>query len=415
MGAPCPNRVLGQIPAAGRLAGGLLKATGAQVRTPLSRRVIPFALFASLGACPAQAQTSDADEADATSARCRHIRSQAESQAYLLFSPRVTVEGGHVPAGGTTGGMGLPSGASSGSYQVRAGLSWSPLDFVHGFMALDASDTECQQLAALQRARRTMELGAEIGELPARRGERESLLGARPQWEALVARAEQRVAQGLASEPQLTALRTEVERLERRISQLDAEIARLVGAGHDEIDPATLRADLDTYERRALDLEHQQSSIRRLAPWNINLLGSVVPVLGETSGAGVDWFGWVTVSYNLGGIAQQFAEDRTLDARAAELGNDATELRHAFDHFERVLSESLNGLSEDLDHVTRLIEIQSHQRELLGQLETSEVENVRAMIDLQVIALEAERAHLSRLLEVRSALRGQGAHDVAGE
>jgi hypothetical protein len=114
----------------------------------------------------------------------------------------------------------------------------------------------------------------------------------------------------------------------------------------------------------------------------------------------------VTLSYNLGGIAQQFAEDDAVDARVAELGADANELRHGFERFERLLRESLAGLHADLEHVDRQIEIQQHQRELLGQLETSEVENLRAMIDLQVIALEAERAHLARLLEARTTALG---------
>lgn len=378
------------------------------MRTPPISRVVPFALLVTLGASPVRAQ--DRSE-DTPAPRCRHVRAQAESQAYLLFSPRITAEAGHVPTGGPMGAGG------TGGYQFRGGLSWSPLDFAHGFMTLDASDIECEQLAALGRARRTLDLGGDVGELPARRAERESLLAARAHWEEIVARTEQRVAEGLAASQQLTSVRAEAERLERRISQLDQEIARLIAAGHEDADASSLRADLEIYERRALDLERQQSAIRRLSPWNVLLLGSVVPVAQDTGAFNVDWFGWVTVSYNLGGIAQQFAEDQTVDARAAELGDDANELRHAFDRFEHILSDSLTALTAELEHVGRQIEIQQHQRELLGQLETSEVENLRAMIDLQVIALEAERAHLARLIEVRSALRvgGQGADDVAGE
>lgn len=364
---------------------------------------MPLALVAALGTTTAAAQ----DDAG-PSPRCRRLRAQAEAQADLLFSPRVTAEAGHVPTGGTAG-MGGLSG-----YQVRAGLSWSPLDFAHGVMALDASDTECLQLAALARARQTIELGAEIGELPARRAERDALVAARSRWEAVVSRTQMRVSEGLANEQQLTSVRAEVERLERRVDQLDAEIARLVAAGHEDVDAATLAQDLEAYELNAVALERQQSSIRRLAPWNVTLLGSVVPVDQGMGAWNLDWFGWVTLSYNLGGIAQQFAEDEAVEARVAELGGDANELRHSFERFERLLTEGLRALSADLEHVDRQIEIQTHQRELLGQLETSEVESLRAMIDLQVIALEAERAHLVRLIEVRSALVGQGADDVSG-
>jgi hypothetical protein len=364
---------------------------------------VPLALVAALGTANAAAQ----DEQD--SPRCRRLRAQAEAQADLLFSPRITAEAGHVPVGGTSG-----LGGSSG-YQVRAGLAWSPLDFAHGVMTLDASGTECLELAALARARRTIELGSEIGELPARRAERDALVAARSRWETVVARSQARVSEGLTNEQQLTSVHAEVERLERRVDQLDAEIARLVAAGHEDVDASSLAADLEAYERNAVALEHQQSSIRRLAPWNVTLLGSVVPVDQGTGAWNVDWFGWVTLSYNLGGIAQQYAEDDAVEARVEELGADANELRHSFERFERLLAEGLTALRADLQHVDRQIEIQAHQRDLLGQLETSEVESLRAMIDLQVIALEAERAHLARLIEVRSALVvSQGADDVSG-
>jgi hypothetical protein len=351
-----------------------------------------------LAASTARAQDDD------RSPRCRRVRALAESQAYLLFSPRITVEGGHVP----TGGVGALGGASG--YQARGGLAWSPLDFVHGFMTLDASDTECLELAALARARRTIELGSEFGELAARRAERETLAAARTRWQDVISRTQTRVTEGLTSEPQLTSVRAEAERLERRVDALDAEIARLVASGHeDEGDASTLHDDLETYERSALTLERQQSSIRRLAPWNVTMYGSVVPLDQGMGAWNVDWFGWVTLSYNLGGIAQQFAEDDAVAARQAELGADANELRHGFERFERVLQESLAALRADLEHIDRQLEIQRHQRELLGQLETSEVENLRAMIDLQVIALEAERAHVARLLEVRTAALGSSA------
>lgn len=335
---------------------------------------------------------------DAESPPCRRTHALAESQAYILVAPRITAEAGHVPTGGTTG-----LGGASG-YQVRGGLSWSPIDFVHGLMALDAAGTECDELAALARARRTLELGSELGELPARRAERDVLVAARGEWEAIASRTQTRVAEGLATEQQLLSVRAEVERLERRVDQIEAEIARLVAAGHEELDASTLAGDLETYERRALDLERQQSSIRRLAPWNVTVLGSVVPVDQGMGSWNVDWFGWVSVSYSLGGIAQQLAEDDAVEARAAQLGADATELRHAFDRFARLLDESIAGLTAELGHVDRQIEMLRHQRELLGQLETSEVENLRSMIDLQVIGLSAERAHLARLVEVRSSI-----------
>ena len=336
-----------------------------------------------------------AQSAQTPHVRCARMRAMAESQAYVLASPTVWVEGVHVPRVGDETGMALVQG---GEWQLRGALSWSPLDLARGVMLLDQTGTECTALGASTRVRRTLELGATLGELQARRAELAVLTEAMPRVQEILEQARTRASEGLGTQAQVMMLESESVRLERRLAQLHSEIDRLVEEGNAEVDASQVETDLALYESSSMQLERQRSTYRRMSPWIVQVRGGVVPT-GQA-----DWFGQVQVGYNLGGIAQQFSEDAVLAARQAELAEDADELRHHVERLEHRLAESLPELRAELEHAERLIALTEHQQGLLGQLETSDVAQMRALLEVQLITLRAERAHWAELLAQRSAL-----------
>lgn len=319
----------------------------------------------------------------------------AESQAYILASPTVWVEGVHVPRLGDETGMGLIQG---GSWQLRGVLSWSPLDLARGVMLLDQSGTECTAFGAATRVRRALSQGDMLGELQARRAEEAVLVEALPQMEEMLASSRMRAREGLGTSEQLTTLESEAVRIERRHAQLLSEIQRLSADDQGDAVAVDLQGDLALYESSTMALESQRSTYRRMSPWIVQVRGGVVPT-GE-----VDWFGQLQVGYNLGGIAQQFSEDAVLAARRAELAEDADELRQHVETLARRLQASLPALRAELEHTDRLIALAEHQQQLLAQLETSDVAHLHAMGELQLITLRAERAHWNELLLQRTAL-----------
>lgn len=363
----------------------------------MSSRSRAVLLAAAILAC-ALGPTAAASAQGSTAARCRRLQAQAESQAFLLVSPTLWAEAVHVPRVGDDTGTGLYQG---GPWQLRAALSYSVLDLVRGVMVLGSVDAECRQHLAVEHARRTLELGEAIGELPARRAEREVLVGAREEVDGIVATAERRLREGLSTQMELGQIQAEALRLQRRADQLAGEIERLRAAGHEEADPAALRADLSDYERATIELERQRSSIRRLSAWTVSVRGGVVPI------EPVDWFGQVQVGFNLGGFAQQIAEDAVVSAREGELRELSTELRSQIDRLEQRLRDSVPVLRTELGHVERQIELVERQRTLLGELETAEVAHVRAMLELQELGLRAEQARLAALVMVRAAIGGE--------
>lgn len=341
------------------------------------------------------------------SARCRRTRATAESQAYLLVSPSLWVEGVHVPRVGDETGAGLIVG---GEYQLRAALSWSPLDVARGVLVMEQASSECALIDAATRVREVLELGDAVGELAARRSERQVLSEAEDEIASLLAHAEAQVDAGVGTRSQLAGIRSEALRLSRRAAQLDAEIAALLEAGHGEaVSAAGLEADLDAYEARALDLESDRSTLRRLSPFTVGLRGGVLP------GDRVDWFGQVQVGINLGVIAQNIAEDALLEARRDELRDDADELRAHATRFVERLQVSLPGLRQELAHIDALIAVQNTQRELLEGLDSSEVDGARALNALLSIGLAAERAHLATLIAERERAVGDAGDTHADE
>lgn len=328
--------------------------------------------------------------ATGASPRCRRTRALAQSQAYLLFAPSVFVEGVHLPNVGDETGMGVFQGSG---YQARAALAYSPLDLVRGAITLDAAESECRSFEAAERARRVMELGTTLGELPARRAELAALQDAIARAEEILAHARTRVAEGLSTTPRLLSLETEVERLRHRAAALRHTIADLVAAGHEEVNLTTLDADVEAYEEGAMSLEAHRSTLRRLSAWTVGVRAGIVPT--ET----VDWYGQIQIGWNLGGVAQHLVEDELLEARRAELTSARDELRGHVARLRERLRSTLPGLREELAHVDHQLEVLERQDALLARLETAEAEELRAHLTLQAIALRAQRAYFATLAQ----------------
>src|SRR5688572_28613470 len=100
---------------------------------PLMLLSILTCLAVSAHALPAVAQDSP---------YCRQVRARAASEAGLLMTPRVLVQGIRFPRGAQQ----LDSGPTVGDgYQLRTGLAFSPLDFIKGQTLLRVGDADCQR------------------------------------------------------------------------------------------------------------------------------------------------------------------------------------------------------------------------------------------------------------------------------
>lgn len=350
--------------------------------------------LALAAAAPAAAQD--------TTPYCRRVRAEAESRAYLLFSPRIAVQGLHVPLVGGTTGTGVVQGTE---WQARAALSFSPMDMARGALVLDQAGAECERRAAGEEIQRALEAGSSYGRLPALRAQVAYYRSQQPAIDRLLADAQAARDEQLITMHQLNDVRLRANAIARHVQSLEAEIERL--EGDDEALAATdrpIRAQLDDYESRSLDLVRAQSDLRRLNPWQISVTAGLVPL------STFDWFGAVEVSYNLGGIAQAFAEDAVVEARADELREADYEVRGAVDRFERRMRESTGDLRDALQLLDAQARLLDEQRDLLTRTseETAEAQHSLRMVEMNRIELEGDRIYRRALLSEREAVVGGG-------
>ncbi len=331
---------------------------------------------------------------------CRRVRAEAESRAFLLFSPRLAVQALHVPLVGGTGGVALEQGQA---WQARAALSFSPMDQARGVLVLDQASAECERRAAGEEIQRALAGGSGFGRLRALREQVAYLESARPAIQQLLDQAERARTEQLITMHQWNDVRLRANAIDRHVQSLRAEIDRLAQDDEDRAaSDRPIRAQLDDYERRSIDLARAESDLRRLNPWQLDVTAGIVPL------STVDWFGAVELSYNLGGIAQAFAEDETIAARVDELREADYEVRGAVERFERSMRASTAELRDALQLLDAQARLLDEQRDLLTRAgeETAEAQQSLRMVEMNRIELEGDRVYRRTLLSEREAIAG---------
>ena len=155
------------------------------------------------------------------------------------------------------------------------------------------------------------------------------------------------------------------------------------------------------YETRSISYEESVQHVRNLSPWKLDVTG------GATAHPNVDYFGVVQLSYNFGGIFALGAEQRAVDARAAELKNARYEMRHQVESLRRELRASVEFLKKQVARIDEELARLAKERAVVEPTEAPNKTHLLAVLTLQVIDLEAERVFLNALAERQSAIGGR--------
>ena len=147
-----------------------------------ARRSRGWPVAIALAASPWAAQ-SYADEG--TSAHCRHVEAVAQSEAALLYAPRVEIQGVRFPQNGAVD----TSALVGDDFQLRAALAYSPLDAYRGTRVMQVAHAECAQHETERSVDDVLIAAANAGRGPALRRAADFLDGARDQWKAIERRA----------------------------------------------------------------------------------------------------------------------------------------------------------------------------------------------------------------------------------
>lgn len=331
---------------------------------------------------------SSARAASTASSYCRKVQARTAGEAALHFAPTLQVQGIQFPQTGT-----IDAGVTIGrGLQMRAGLSFSLLDFYRGFRLLRAGDADCDQHAALLDVEQLFTHLEELGRLAALRDEAAVLEGANAALAELSATNDERLRAGIITLGQALELRTRIAEIARRRVHVAGEIERLAAndlavAGA----PLALTARAD---RAIVRYEREISHLRTLDAWTLSVAGGVVP-----HAEGVDSFAVLQLGFNVGGIARYVYEARYLAARQEELRSARYELHENARRFRAQLAALITRSRRELALVEDRRSSLRSIRAALDQADARSAPHALALVRIDLILLDAEAAYLTRLVD----------------
>lgn len=361
--------------------------------------VVGFVLCLALPQSSAVASpTTDGAIASATTdddatidARCRRLRAAADSTADLLDGPSIGLQLLHVPRAGGAAADPDPTLRDDG-YTARAVVSFAPLDLLRARKVRRAADASCDAARAAVPVTRVLAQGASYGRAAALRAQLEVYDQHADRVDELLADARDRRDRQVDTVLELDELVLRTLRLRRERAAAGRDLAALEAQGDDQELTAATWAALADHDRAVLDAEREQSSLRRLSGWQVDVQ------LGAVPGAHPDWYGLVSLSIDLGTIGQRRAERRYLAARRDEVAGADTELRGRLDAFRRTLAAGVPELEDELALVDEQLALITAERTQLAARAADRWTHQDAALELDAIALEAQHAYLAHLL-----------------
>lgn len=354
----------------------------------IARRWARGALLAvALGVGPAQARDS---------AYCRKVHALAATNASLLLWPKVTAEAVRYPFLDQAGG---PTVLDTG-IQLRLGLALSPTDMVQGARLDAAAEADCRLHEATESLKRVLAEAGDRAALAALQDQATFLLAHREEWKGLLAHGEGRRAAGVITIVEMEALRRLASQLERALAHAQGEAGRLERQLRRATAPVSLSAVSHRYVEAAMDLERQTVASPALDALRVALSGGVIPGIGRPS----EWFGLVSINYQLGGLLAAPASRRYLEARREELEHADHELPAELEELRGDLTARVDGARRELEVVDGELATAEVTAKALGASTATLADHARDTVALERLLLQAERVYLLGLIERLSQL-----------
>ena len=344
----------------------------------LSRHT-PSLAIAALAAGITFTTEATADVRDAT---CQRLRAEADSEAALLYAPRIQLEGARAPGVVSAGD---PAAAVDG-LQARVVLALSPLDMMRGRAVERLADAECARERLAGRLDEVLALGDRHGELDAARAELAYLDAHAGEIDALVAEVTDRFERQRA-----TAL---------EVAELHHTHAVLEALDTGGAPPADLSGLARAHDAAALEVDRRKAAVRGLEAWRFDVRGGV-------AGADrADWFAVVEVGYSFGQPWQRGADRRAVRARAAEHGGDDRAVTVRLARLQAAMRRSVAALEAELAAIDDEIAVLRVERDRLDGIDSDAARPLRARLTVELIELEARRTAVQTLVEIRRPLGG---------
>jgi hypothetical protein len=316
---------------------------------------------------------------------CDKVRARAASDAALLVAPSVVAQAIRFPS---TTQVPTDTGPTSGNgFQVRTGLTYSPIDLYRGGRVLRIGDADCEQHQAAESVEEALAHGSDSARLAALRQQAQYLDARRGDWQALRERAEERLGAHVITRIEFDDLRRQAEDLEHKDVRVRGEMALLDARGSDQPPPPVDQLAA-RYAESSLRFERETSTLRSLDPWQFQLSGGVIPF------SPVDWYAMAQVTFNVGSFERNHHERQYVDARKDELDHARHEISTRVREYREQLRAVLDQARRELEVVERELAFLSATQAALEKSEAQGVAHVRDTMYIEQISLESDRIFL---------------------
>jgi hypothetical protein len=331
---------------------------------------------------------------------CKQVRARAASDADYLMTPRVIVQGLHFPHGSELADSGPVLGSG---YQLRTGLTFSPVDFYKGRGVVRAGDADCKRHEAGVALDDALGHSTESARLSALLQQGEFLRGHTEDWRNISARAAARLSQRIITVVDFNSVQRSIDTLEHKLVQVEGEAEQLkarqlrvsgmlpsgkaLGSAPAADTPPV--PDLASeYFRQSMRYERETSGVRQMDDWKLQITGGVIPLYP------VDWYGTVELSFSLGALVRGQHEERYIEGRSEDLryARDGVETRLA--QFRAQTSAALEQARRDLGLVDHSLEVLRATRLALEQSESESAAQARDLISIEQVSVESDSVFL---------------------
>ena len=331
---------------------------------------------------------------------CKQVRARAASDADYLMTPRVIVQGLHFPHGSELADSGPVLGSG---YQLRTGLTFSPVDFYKGRGVVRAGDADCKRHEASVALDDALGHSTESARLSALLQQGEFLRGHTEDWRNISARAAARLSQRIITVVDFNSVQRSIDTLEHKLVQVEGEAEQLKarqlrvsgmlpsgkGLGAAQAADTPPVPDLASeYFRQSMRYERETSGVRQMDDWKLQITGGVIPLYP------VDWYGTVELSVSLGALVRGQHEERYIEGRSEDLryARDGVETRLA--QFRAQTSAALEQARRDLGLVDHSLEVLRATRLALEQSEAESAAQARDLIAIEQVSVESDSVFL---------------------
>ncbi|HXX69514.1 MAG TPA: hypothetical protein VEK07_20185 [Polyangiaceae bacterium] len=320
---------------------------------------------------------------------CQRVRARAAADAALLMSPKIVLQGIRFPQNEQ-----LDVGALAGSgYQVRAGMSFSPLDFYKGLGLLQVGEIDCAQHESSVAVSTLLTTRDDGARLQALRAQVAYLQAHRDSWRGLWAKAAERLADRVITLVEFNGLREQVESLEHKLAQAEGEANRLQAKAVPEPPRASLGDLAGRYAQQSTELEREVAHIRAYDAWQLELTGGIVPQ------APVDWYGLAELTFNLGAVLRSHYDERYVEARADEVAHAPYELVSQVERFRQEMSAAVAQARRDLEVVDHEIGVLASTGAVLEKSEAEGIAHARDTLTIERVSVESDSVFLRALID----------------